>query len=305
MKRLWILLSLSFIMACSFYLYGQKKETFSESEEKLYKKIKKLELLHTPLTTPKPGEWLYSHPEEGQTFKQYLQSNPVLPTEKRHTIYIQPLGSFSKTQYRMVELAGEFMELYFGLPIKLQETLPLSVIADSAKRKRFGTIQLLSTHILNEVLAPKLPQDAAVYIAFTASDLWPGEGWNFVFGQASLRERVGVWSIHRYGDPDRSAEDFRTFLSRTLKTATHETGHMFSMQHCIAWSCNLNGSNSLEESDQKPLWLCPECLAKICWAQKLDPTPRYQKLADFCKKQGFQTEQTFFLKSIEILDNPQ
>ncbi len=38
-------------------------------------------------------------------------------------------------------------------------------------------------------------------LALTTSDLWPGEGWNFVFGQASLSERVGVWSLHRLGNP--------------------------------------------------------------------------------------------------------
>ena len=39
-------------------------------------------------------------------------------------------------------------------------------------------------------------------LAITAFDLWPGPGWNFVFGQASLTERVGVWSMARNGDPD-------------------------------------------------------------------------------------------------------
>jgi hypothetical protein len=27
------------------------------------------------------------------------------------------------------------------------------------------------------------PADALAYLALTASDLWPGEGWNFVFGR--------------------------------------------------------------------------------------------------------------------------
>jgi hypothetical protein len=25
---------------------------------------------------PKPGDWLISHPEDGQTFDQYIESNP-------------------------------------------------------------------------------------------------------------------------------------------------------------------------------------------------------------------------------------
>jgi len=54
-------------------------------------------------------------------------------------------------------------------------------------------------------------------IAFTASDLWPGPGWNFVFGLASLRERVGVWSIHRFGNPSKGQAAFTQTLLRTLQ----------------------------------------------------------------------------------------
>ena len=89
---------------------------------------------------------------------------------------------------------------------------------------------MLTTYILHDVLPPRLSQDAAVLIALTAADLWPGEGWNYVFGQASLSDRVGVWSLHRFGDAEESDDAFRQCLRRTLKTASHETGHMFSMR---------------------------------------------------------------------------
>jgi archaemetzincin len=61
---------------------------------------------------------------------------------------------------------------------------------------------VLSTYILREVLEPERPADALAYLALTASDLWPRKGWNFVFGQANLRKRVGVWSLYRNGDPE-------------------------------------------------------------------------------------------------------
>ena len=46
-----------------------------------------------------------------------------------------------------------------------------------------------------------------------------------------------------------------------LITATHETGHMFSMLHCTAYECCMCGSNHREESDRRPVYLCPECTA--------------------------------------------
>ena len=161
--------------------------------------------------------------------------------------------------------------------------------------------QILSTYLLDDVLKPRLPNDAMAMIGLTAADLWPGEGWNFVFGQASLVERVGVWSIYRYGDPEKDVESFQRCLVRTLKVATHETGHMFSMAHCTLFECNMCGSNSLAESDVRPMWLCPYCMAKLGWATGTAPERQFTRLAAFCKARGLKTEQDFYEKSLEVL----
>ena len=258
------------------------------SVEKLREMMEKLRPLHKKLGKPRPGDWLYHHKEPGQTFRQYLRSNPVVPRGRRRTIYIQPLGKFTKGQRRVVTLAAEFMGLHFNLPVKIREDLPLSVIPESARRTHptWGDKQILTTYVLDKVLKPNLPKDAFACIAFTSSDLWPGRGWNFVFGQASLRERVGVWSIYRFGNPDENEKGFRRTLLRTMKTGTHELGHMLTMYHCIAYECNMCGSNSLPESDRRPLALCPECMAKGCWATRTDPIERYKKLVGFCEQHG-------------------
>jgi len=263
--------------------------------------IQKLVPLHRKLGKPGPGDWLMRHAERGQTFDEYLGSHPVLPRGRRDTIYIQPLGEMDEVRRRIVGLSAEYMALYFGCAVKVQKPLPTKVIPASARRRHGGKEQILTTHVLDEVLKPRLPENGAALLAFTAVDLWPGKGWNFVFGQASLWERVGVWSIARNGDPNGGEEAFRLCLLRTLKTATHETGHMFSMPHCIAYECNQCGSNSRAESDRRPLALCPECMAKVCWASGNDPARRYLALAGFCKQQGLTEEQAFFTKSAAAL----
>jgi archaemetzincin len=263
----------------------------------------KLKPLHRPLGRPQPGDWLASHPEPGQTFLEYLACQPVRPVGTRRVIYVQPLGDFTKKQREIVDLSAEYMSRYFNRPVRIREDIPLSVIPARARRVHpdWGEKQILTSYVLNDVLRPKLPRDAAAYIAFTASDLWPGEGWNFVFGQATLRHRVGVWSIHRNGDPEAGDDEFRLCLKRTLKTATHETGHMFSMRHCIAYQCNMCGSNHRAESDRQPLYLGPECLAKVCWATGADPIDRFIGLASFCRKHELQQEAEYYEKAIEIL----
>jgi archaemetzincin len=267
----------------------------------------KLLPLHEKLGPPQPGDWLAEHAEPGQTYRQYLRSRPVKPDNRRRVIYIEPLGPFTTTQERIIKLSAEYMGLYFGLPVKVGKGLSLDVIPAEARRKHpeWGMDQILSTYVLEEVLYPRLPSDAVAYIAFTATDLWPGEGWNFVFGQASLTHRVGVWSIYRKGDPHESDASYRRCLRRTLKTATHETGHMFSLPHCTYFECNMCGSNHLAESDRHPLWLCPVCLAKLCWATKVDPAKRFERLAAFCDAHGLTTEQAFFEKSLGVLRGEQ
>ena len=259
--------------------------------------------LHRRLGKPGPHDWLAHHHEPGQTFDQYVRCGPVMPRGKRRVIYIQPIGDFTKTQRRIVDLTVRFMSLYFDRPVQIRPALSLDVIPASARRVHpaWKVKQVLTGHVLNKVLKPRLPEDAAAYIAFTTSDLWPGEGWNFVYGEASLRERVGVWSIHRNGDPEESEAAFRLCLLRTMKTATHETGHMFSMYHCTLFECNMCGCNNRAESDRRPIALCPECLAKVCWATGADPLQRYKNLSAFCREAGLPKEREFYDRCIAVL----
>jgi len=259
--------------------------------------------LHERLGEAKPGEWLAEHQEPGQTFKQYVTNRPNRLEEKRRMLYVQPIGVFDRKQQEIVQLSAEFMGLYFSCSVKVLETMPDSAIPQKARRVHpsWNVPQILTDHVLYEVLKPALPDDAFAMIAFTSSDLWPGKGWNFVFGQASLRDRVGVWSIYRNGDPNLSEADFQLCLLRTLKTATHETGHMFSMQHCILYECNMCGSNHREESDGKPVYLCPECLAKVLWSTGADAKARYEKLADFCERNSLNDEAEFYRRSLKAL----
>jgi len=88
------------------------------------------------MAPPKPGEWLSQHGEPGQTFEQYLKSNPILPTANRRTIYIQPLGDFGAKQREVISLTAEYIGIYLNLPVKTFGDMPLSAIPDEARRVR-------------------------------------------------------------------------------------------------------------------------------------------------------------------------
>jgi archaemetzincin len=281
----------------------------------------RLRPLGEPLAKPAPGDWLAVHKEGRQTFEQYLKSNSVAVDEQRRVLYVQPLGEFDADRRRVLALSVEFLGAYFQLPVKVLADCPLDVVPAKARRSlrsggpkqntatdsdqpAAGDEQLLSTWILDDLLPARLPRDGTAIIAFTNSDLWPGPGWNFVFGQASLEKRVGVWSLQRYGDPADDEAAFGRVLLRTIKVATHETGHMFSLPHCTAYRCNMNGSNSLEESDAQPLELCPECLAKVCWATGAEPRKRCEQLLAFCQTQRITVAEAAYEKSLALLPAP-
>lgn len=262
--------------------------------------IPKLRSLHAKPEKPKEGEWLATHKEAGQTFSQYQKSRPNVLTRRRNKLYVQPIGEFTDTDTELIAASSKFLSIYFQCEVTVNETLPESVVPASAQRDHpsWGVRQLLTSHILDEILAPELPSDAFATIAFTKSDLWPGDGWNFVFGYASLRERVGVWSLARFGEPEKSDAEKKQCLLRTIKVATHETGHMFSIAHCIKYRCNMQGSNSMEESDTQPLYLCPECHAKILFASGCQPKDRFEQLIEFCEKHGLDEQKEYFEKAL-------
>ena len=122
------------------------------------------------------------------------------------------------------------------------------------------------------------------------SDLYPEPGWNFVFGEATLDERVGVYSLVRYfpgftGEKDTPAA--RTLgLLRSFKVLSHETGHMFGLHHCARFECLMNGSNSLDETDRSPATLCPVCLKKLAWNLHFDMRRRYASLLAVYEREG-------------------
>lgn len=224
--------------------------------------------------------WLASHYEAGQTFDEYAASSPNVPNKVRNVIYLQPIAPF--TDEAELEKLRIFTETFFAMSVKTN--MPIETKACSRINAGTRAKQLLSTDILAELRA-LVPNDAYCVLGITSEDLYPEESWNFVFGQAMLSKRVGVYSLARYDQAfagGKRKPGWKTlYLKRSLQVLAHEAFHMFGVHHCIFYRCLMNGANSLYESDASPLFLCPVCLRKLYHVNKFDPVTRYEKLRSF------------------------
>lgn len=260
--------------------------------------MKKIEPFFKPMGKPEAYDWLGSNNEPGQTFEQYLDSDPTKPTKERQTIYVLPLGTFTPQQNKIIDASVAYLAAFYDLKVEKLAARELRAAWPNVRQNKFTrTRQIKTGHILNDILKPMLPADAAALIAFTVDDLYPDDSKSYVFGQASLESRVGVWSLARLDDN----ADYSKFLRRTLKIAAHETGHMFSMWHCTKYECLMSGTNHLGETDRRPIDACPECMAKIAWISDITPKDRYKKLADFCQKNGLASDATEFTKKMNAV----
>ncbi len=264
---------------------------------------RKLRPLAEPLPAPRAGDWLAEHHEPGQTFAEYLNAHPIRRSDKLNTIYLCFVGDFNEAQRRVLDLCKDYLALFFDCPVKVNRNVPLASIPPRARRTHptWGDPQVLTGYVLHELLEPGRPADALAYVALTTTDLWPGPGWNFVFGEANLRERTGVWSIYRNGDPGENEAALRLCLRRTLGTASHELGHVLTMHHCTAFRCLMNGSNHQKERDARPLHLCPVCLRKLCWNLHVEPVPYLTKLKTFCERNAIDPESGWYGGAIATL----
>ena len=172
-------------------------------------------------------------------------------------------------------------------------------------RRKDGHLQLHCPSVLAR-LRRTLPDDALCLVGLTMLDLYADDPDLFVAGLAAGNARVAVFSFFRY-DPGLSfspefwhqvkisqeisrAERRKAVLQRGCKLLVHELGHLLGFDHCIWFSCLMNGSGHLQEDFSQPMTLCPVDLRKLQTLTGCDTVARYTGLLAFFRRCGMDNE---------------
>lgn len=99
--------------------------------------------------------------------------------------------------------------------------------------------------------------------------------------QAALEAHLSLPSL---SGPPSSATLLGLWLGRVCRTASHELGHCFGIDHCVCYACAMQGTTSVIEDARQPPYLCPIDLAKVLKASGAEERERYEALLAFCEK---------------------
>lgn len=242
-----------------------------------------------------------------RTFYQYsiLCPLPCCRPEQR-IIYIQPVDSFPnfitdfeenmrscRSSFDFFGILKTFTEIFFdGLCVNLLPNVNIMQSKwniTSRLHKKTGQKQFYVRDFHKKLQCVK-PSDGFCIIGISWTDLYPTEDLNFVLGEANFATKSGIFCFGRYEpktfDPETHKDitelDGKIFW-RILKVLSHETCHLFGLQHCWYFKCAMNESNSMKEAAEQPLFLCPVCLRKLQCACGFDVLTRYKKMLTLLK----------------------
>jgi len=169
---------------------------------------------------------------------------------RKEIVYI-PLGSTWRIQLYREELIKASSIYEVGVRI-INLSLPIKERAYNPRRRQFNALTLL-----NQICELKFETDHALRIGVTAADIYIPR-MNFIFGIADNSKGCAILSVARltYAQYDVSSELLK---ERVLKTASHELGHLFGLNHCADPDCLMSFSNSTIEVDRKKPTICDRC----------------------------------------------
>lgn len=178
---------------------------------------------------------------------------PVAFAADTRSVVVQPLGPGSATPAALV---GSSLTALYDVDVRVAKVEPLPAVAFYAPRGRYRAERLLES-------LTALHESAFRVLGVTAADISTTKGkvldWG-ILGLASIDGRACVLSSFRCR---RSARDSRHVAERVGKTAVHELGHTFGLEHCPTHGCLMHDGEGTVLTTDGERDLCTGCRGKL------------------------------------------
>jgi archaemetzincin len=179
-------------------------------------------------------------------------------------IHLLPLGGGIRAEE--LDLVRRALAAVFARPVSVMAKVELPKNAYYAPRSRYRAEKLL------DFIHPQLPEGGLRIMGVTASDISttkpPHEDWG-ILGLANVDGSACVLSTFRCR---RGAKDQRHARVRFAKTAVHELGHTFGLEHCPTLGCLMEDGGGTVLTTDRERDLCATC-RKWLSARNLLRTP--------------------------------
>jgi archaemetzincin len=166
-----------------------------------------------------------------------------------------------------LELLARSLRAFYAVDVQTLPAEPLPRVAYYPARGRYRAERLLAH------LERRVPEGAFRLVGLTAADISTTKGrhvdWG-ILGLANLDGSVCVLSSFRCRRGAKSAAHAR---ERFAKTAVHEVGHTFGLEHCPSARCLMRDGNGTVLTTDAEKQLCSKCTAQLS-ARGLARVPR-------------------------------
>ena len=81
--------------------------------------FKALQEVDEPLPLPEASDWRAQHKEKPQSFVDFLKRKVVKIDADHSIIYLQPIGSFSKEEHRLLQDVQKYLSAFYQTEVTL------------------------------------------------------------------------------------------------------------------------------------------------------------------------------------------
>jgi archaemetzincin len=170
---------------------------------------------------------------------------------KKVTVALLPLGNID---VRYAASVGDGIKRELGFDYRVLPQLKDIESGYDAGRKQYRS------QVLLDITNKMLPVGCLKIIGIADVDLY-AEGFNYVLGQAD--KTGGIISVYRFKPSKWRAGFIEKTKDRAVKTAIHELGHTFGLEHCSDPSCVMYFSYWVGDTDRKSRKFCKKHKAQF------------------------------------------